>query len=188
MSRYKRPFKLSSLNKELTILSRAFRLAVEGGLVKRNPVRQVKYFDEAAAPFRILERDEEPVLWQALGSEPWYLLPFARLALLTGMRVGEILKLLTTDIDFRRGLLYVRDPKWKKDERRTEGLPLSAEAVRILRELCAKARGKRLFWREGDGRAHSLLGHESLPLPRDPRRLRRLEAPLFASHLRHPLG
>lgn len=169
-------------------LSRAFRLAVEGGLVKQNPVRQVKYFDEAPAPFRILEREEEPVLWGALRGEPWYLLPFGRLALLTGMRVGEILNLLTTDVDFRRAVLFVREPKWKKDERATEGLPLSSEAVRILRELCTKARGKRLFWREGDGRARPVLGHEPLSPPRDPRRPRRLEAPLFAPHLRHPLG
>lgn len=153
VSKHKRPFKLSSLNKELTILSRAFRLAVEGGLVRQNPVRQVKFFDEDAAPFRVLEREEEPVLWRALRQGAWYLLPFAKLALLTGMREGEILSLLTTDVDFRRGVLYVRNPKWRKDERKTEGLPLSAEALDILRELCAKARGGRLFWHEGDGRA-----------------------------------
>jgi integrase len=153
VSKRKRPFKLSSLNKELTILSRAFRLAVEGGLVRMNPVRQVKFFDEDAAPFRVLERDEEPRLWEALGGGPWYLLPFAKLALLTGMRLNELLSLRVEDVDFGRALLFVRAPKWKQDSRKTEGLPLSAEALGILRELYQKARGGRLFRHEEDGRA-----------------------------------
>lgn len=152
VSKRGRPFKLSSLNKELTILSRAFRLAVEGGLVRQNPVRQVKFFDEETAPFRILERDEEPRLWDALRSGPWHLLPFAQLALLTGMRESELLNLLTSDVDLGRALVFVRAPKWKQDSRKTEGLPVSAAAVSILRELCQKARDGRLFWNETDGR------------------------------------
>jgi integrase len=148
----KRPFKLSSLNKELTILSGAFRLAVEGGLVRVNPVRQVKFFDEEAAPFRVLEREEESRLWDALRGGAWYLLPFARLALLTGMREGELLALRVTDVDFGRALAFVRNPKWKKDSRKSEGLPLSAEALGILRELCQTARDGNLFWKGSDGR------------------------------------
>jgi integrase len=152
VSTRKRPFKLSSLNKEMTTLSRAFRLAVEGGLVRQNPVRLVKFFDEEAAPFRVLERDEEPRLWDALKGGAWYLLPFARLALLTGMRAGELLDLRVTDVDFARALVFIRNPKWKKDPRKTEGLPLSSEAVEILRELCSRAKGGRLFWKEGSER------------------------------------
>lgn len=152
VSKYKRPFKLSSLNKELTILSRAFRLAVEGGLVRQNPVRQVKFFDEEAAGFRVLERDEEPRLWKAMREGAWYLPPFAKLALLTGMRLNELLSLRVEDVDFGRMVLYVRNPKWRKDPRKTEGLPLSTEAQNILRELCSKAKGGRLFWRDS-GRA-----------------------------------
>jgi len=153
VSKRGRPFKLSSLNKELTILSRAFRLAVEGGLVRQNPVRQVKFFDEETAPFRVLERDEELRLWEALRAGPWYLLPFAMLALLTGMREGELLNLRVPDVDFGRSLVFVRAPKWKQDPRKTEGLPVSAEALNVLRELCRKARGGRLFWHEPSGRA-----------------------------------
>lgn len=152
VSKRKQSFKLSSLNKELIILSRAFRLAVEGGLVRQNPVRLVKFFDEDAAPFRVLERDEEATLWNALRRGAWYLLPFARLALLTGMRAGELLNLQVSDVDFRRSLVFVRNPKWKQDARKTEGLPVSAEALGVLRELCRKAKGGRLFWYEGSER------------------------------------
>lgn len=152
VSKRKQSFKLSSLNKELTILSRAFRLAVEGGLVRQNPVRLVKFFDEEAAPFRVLEREEESRLWKALGTSPWYLLPFARLALLTGMRAGELLNLQVSDVDFRRSLVFIRNPKWKQDARKSEGLPVSAEALGILRELCQKAKGGRLFWYEDNER------------------------------------
>lgn len=149
VSKRGRFFKLSSLNKELTILSRAFRLAVEGGLVRQNPVRLVKLFDEEAAPFRVLEREEEPRLWKALSAGPWYLLPFARLALLTGMRAGELLNLQVADVDFRRSLVFIREPKWRQDTRKTEGLTVSAEALSIFRALCRKAKGGRLFWYEG---------------------------------------
>ena len=73
--------------------------------------------------------------------------------MLTGMRAGELLDLRVTDVDFARALVFIRNPKWKKDPRKTEGLPLSSEAVEILRELCSRAKGGRLFWKEGSERA-----------------------------------
>ena len=51
-SRYKRPFKLSTLNKEFTILSRAFPLAVEVELVRQSPIRQAEYSDMEAVSRR----------------------------------------------------------------------------------------------------------------------------------------
>lgn len=120
--------------------------------MRQNPVRQVKFFDEDAAPFRVLERDEEQVLWDALGKGAWYLFPFVRLALLTGMRAGELLNLQVSDVDFGRSLVFIRNPKWKQDVRKTEGLPASTEALGILRELCQQAKSGRLFWYEGSER------------------------------------
>lgn len=51
-----------------------------------------------------------------------------RLALLTGLRRGEIVRLRWEDVDFGRGFLFLRDPKGG----RTENVPLSPVARAIL--------------------------------------------------------
>ena len=136
-----RPYKLSSLNVELVILSRAFRLAVDAGLVRSNPVRLVGRFEADAAAFRVLLPEEEPVLWRTLSEGPPYLLSLARLALLTGMREGELLALEKVAVDFRRDVLFIINPKWKQDRRKTEGLPFGSESRALLLDLCARTEG-----------------------------------------------
>lgn len=146
-----KPRRAGDANNKLAVLSRAFRLAGESGLIKGNPVRLVKWFDPDTKPFSVLSREDEPKLWLECGRGPAYLLPLAKLAVLTGMREGEMLRLRKSDINFGRSLLYVRRPKSKKDKRRTEGLPLSPEALSFLQMLCARTQGELLFER-GDGR------------------------------------
>lgn len=149
-SRWKKPYKLSTLNTELSVLSRAFRLAIEGGLTRSNPVKLAGRFDADAAPFRVLLPEEESKLWAALADAPPYLLPMARLALLTGLREGELLALDKSAIDFRRDLLFVVNPKWRQDKRKTEGLPFGQDARALLLRLCARTDG--LLFSEGGKR------------------------------------
>jgi integrase len=54
-----------------------------------------------------------------------------KLALFTGMRASEILKLTWEDIDFERGFIRIRDPKGKK----TETIPLNESAQEVLESL-----------------------------------------------------
>jgi len=70
------------------------------------------------------------------------------------MREGELLALTKGALDFRRDLLFVVNPKWKKDRRKTEGLPFGREARELLAALCARA-SDFLFTDEG-GRRLSL--------------------------------
>jgi integrase len=51
--------------------------------------------------------------------------------LLTGMRFGEVRKLLWDDVDLQRNVVHVRDPKGGKDQ----FLPLNPAAVNLLNEL-----------------------------------------------------
>jgi integrase len=51
-----------------------------------------------------------------------------KMALFTGMRRGEILKLKWEDIDFQRGFILIRDPKGGPDQR----IPLNDTARKIL--------------------------------------------------------
>jgi integrase len=56
-----------------------------------------------------------------------------RVAMLTGMRRGEIFKLEDNDLDFQHGLISIRSPKGGKSAR----VPMSAPVAEILREQLA---------------------------------------------------
>lgn len=145
-NRYGRPRDAGDINARLNVLSRAFRLAVDSGLTRSNPFRLVSRLDYESQPFLVLEPEDEPKLWETLAAPPRYILLMARLALLTGMRLDELLALKKSKVDFARGLVFVA-PKWKGDPRRTEGLPVCDEALRILAPLCANSDGL-LFTRD----------------------------------------
>lgn len=53
-----------------------------------------------------------------------------KLALLTGMRRGELFRLKWQDIDFRRGFITIRDPKGGMDQQ----IPLNLAARRVFKE------------------------------------------------------
>ncbi|MDQ3920621.1 MAG: hypothetical protein M3348_19345 [Acidobacteriota bacterium] len=111
------------INARLNVVSRAFRLAVDSGLTRSNHFPLVSRLDYASKPFLVLDREDEPKLWRALDAPARYPQPLARLALLTGMREGELLALHKSKVDFGRGLMFVVNPKWRKDPRKTERLP-----------------------------------------------------------------
>jgi integrase len=143
------------INDHLNVLSRAFRLAVDAGLTRSNPFRLVARLDYASKPFRVLDAADEPKLWKALQTPPLFALPLARVGLLTGMRLGELLALHKSKVDFGRGLVFVVNPKWRKDPRKTEGLPVCDEALKILAEQCARSSGLLFTWDDGGPVARS---------------------------------
>ena len=140
-----KPYNPGSINNALAVLSRALRLAADGGLIRSNPCRLVAYLDPQPRSFLTLDREDEPRLFAGLGDVPRFLKPASRLALLTGMRECEIVGLSAEDVDAGRRIVFVRSTKWRKDPRRSEGLPLSESALALVLELCAKAQGGRLF-------------------------------------------
>lgn len=48
-------------------------------------------------------------------------------------------------MDFGRNRLFVVNPKWKRDRRKAEGVPMSREAGELVRRLYESARGSHLF-------------------------------------------
>lgn len=160
LNRADSPRTAADINNRLGVLSRAFRLAVDSGLARINPFRLVARLDYHGKPFLVLDAEDEPKLWAALEGPPAYALPLARLALLTGMREGELLALEKSKVDFGRGLVYVVNPKWRKDPRKTEGLPVSDEALTILAELCARTDG--LLFTNKSGRRVSVSNSSHL--------------------------
>lgn len=96
----------TSVNLAHNVLHRALKQAMRWGLLTRNvteavdpPRRSVPAYSvwsepQVAAFLAIAERDEWAALW--------------RLALLTGMRRGELLGLMWSDVDLAKGVLSVR--------------------------------------------------------------------------------
>lgn len=145
-----KPRKPRAVNAELTTLSAIFTLAVRLRQLGKNPCREVRWLEAEEGPSRRLSPEEEEALLESAESESAYLAPMIRLALWTGFRQGELIALQKSAVDFDRNRVFVINPKWRKDKRKTEGNPMSPQVRELLTRLCGAARGELLFT-DGDG-------------------------------------
>ena len=136
------PISASTQAKHLRVFSAIFRVAVRQGLISRNPVdsldvSQRPRAEHTEAPY--FTDEELPVLLAALSD---YNRPLVKLALLTGMRRGELLALRWSHVDLLNGTIHVRvaytdglgvsPPKSLRSIREVE---LTGAAVSVLQEL-----------------------------------------------------
>ena len=130
-----KPYAAATIKHQIVILRRLFNLARKWGLYNgSNPVAavQIPRLDNQVTEF--LSEDELRRLFEVLHQWPFAdTASFIRFAILTGFRQGELIKLLWDDVDFERSLVTLRDPKGTK----TETLPISQEALGVLREIPA---------------------------------------------------
>jgi len=103
----------STINRELTILKKMFNLAIDWNLAEQNPVAKVKLFSEKDTKKERILKDEEEA--QLLPSCPKYLRPIIIVALNTGMRRGEILRLRWKQVDLERRFITVENTKSGKN-------------------------------------------------------------------------
>ena len=115
ITHYGRARSAASVNRELTVLSSIYTLAIREKLVRSNPAAGVKKFHEDNKRVRYLLSDEEKRLLAHCIDERAHLRPIVILAIHTGLRRGEILKLTTSDVDLFRNVLHVRNTKNDKD-------------------------------------------------------------------------
>ena len=104
----------TTINRELSILSKSLSIAVKANVIRRNPCREVERFKTDNARSRFLTEEEETRLYEALGDQQMTK-NVVTMALHTGMRQGEIFKLKWFDVDFTRGVIHVRRTKTGKD-------------------------------------------------------------------------
>ncbi len=90
------------VNRELACLKCMFRLAIEWGHAKENPVIKVKFEKENNKLVRFLEKDE---LRRLLHYSDEALKPIITIAVNTGMRSSEIRFLKWGDVDLLRGII-----------------------------------------------------------------------------------
>lgn len=120
-------------------------MAVTHKLIRANPCHGVRRLDAEEGPSRRLSMNEERKLLEGARDDYPFLAPMIQLALWTGLRQGELIALAKSAIDFSRNRLFVVNPKWRKDKRKTEGNPLSTQVRNLFLELCHKAKGELLF-------------------------------------------
>lgn len=98
-----------TVNRRLTVIKHMFKKAVEWDLVKSNPATSVKRFTVTSERTRFLTQVEIRALLKECENQvtsPW-LFPLVTLALNTGMRQGELLKLKWENVDLERGSITI---------------------------------------------------------------------------------
>lgn len=117
-----------TINRERTVLGHLFSKAIKKGTATDNPVKQTEKLREPDGTPRPLTYDEQARLLAVL---PRHYLPFVKLALHTGLRLGELRAQTWKDIDLTQGVLTVTRPKSGKPE----SLHLTATAKALLASL-----------------------------------------------------
>jgi len=136
---------LRTVQKTHTILHAALNYALKMGMIERNPSKGAQSPKPQPAEMQFLAAEEAQVLLKtAKGNcDPYYAIYY--LAIVTGMRQGELLGLKWQDIDFDHGVLNVRrslkrrpkgdlylsTPKTKSSIR---AIKLGEQSIQVLRE------------------------------------------------------
>jgi integrase len=125
-SRYKKPVRPATVNRELMCISGTMTEAMKRGYIDRNPVVGVPQLPEHNDRLRWLTSKEEE---RVLGYAPEFLKPIVLTALHAGMRRGEIMRLKWADVDFDQRLIRVAESKSHK----TRYIPINKTLFELLK-------------------------------------------------------
>ena len=132
-----------ALSHHHTCLHRALKMALQWGLVSRNPADAVTPPRPRRSEMQTMNEDEVQALLEAAKAEPYY--PLFYLLLFTGLRRSELLALIWRDVDLimgevsvsrplhhlRDGSIVIRQPKTARARRK---VALSPSATLVLSE------------------------------------------------------
>lgn len=126
------------VNRYIEWLRHLVNVVVRDGKLANNPVLKLTMYKELKGKTRFLSMEDEALLLAKLGSihGPW-----ARLAILTGLRQSEQFRLQWKDVDLERGLLTLPTTKGGG----VQHVHLNEEAKAILRGLDSWHRSKWVF-------------------------------------------
>ena len=122
----------ATLNRYMAALSHVFTVAVkEWGWMETNPTLKIDKLKEPRGRIRFLSDNERKrLLNECKRSVSKYLYTIVVLALSTGARRNEIVKLDWKDVDLKRGAITLHDTK--NSERRV--LPIRGHALELMKE------------------------------------------------------
>ena len=133
-----KPVAATTQTRYLAVLRHVFGIAVrEWEWVTENPVRRVRAPREPRGRVRFLSDEErERLLAVCEKSYEPRLYPLVVLAVSTGARLGELLRLTWADVDLARGVAVLHETK-NRDRR---SLPLAGRASELLRQMASVRR------------------------------------------------
>ena len=138
---------IATRNRDLSLLSAMMTKAVKLGYARENPVAGFGRPQEQGRPIPYVSVEQQAKLIACCSER---LRPLVLLALRTGLRQGELLRLEWRDVDLARGVLTVRETKNKEPRQ----VPLTADALEALQILKA---GRTVIPLEGGGRVFWFL-------------------------------
>jgi integrase len=134
------PISAATINRELSCLSRLYKLAAERGKIPHsvNPVRGVPRGRENKERWIYLEPRQIAKLLEVCDQD---FRPLVLAALSTGMRPGELLRLRWGDVDFANRLITVRQTKSGTPRQ----VPINDDLLSTLAKLHRRADGSHVF-------------------------------------------
>ncbi|MDD5223188.1 MAG: site-specific integrase [bacterium] len=129
-SRIKKSPSPASINRELALLKNMFNKAILWGKAKSNPMKGIKLFKESEGRINYLQENEIQKLLKAC-SRNTNLHLIVLMALNTGMRRGEILKLKWEQIDWKEKIIHLYETK----NGRTRHIPISDSLTEELKDF-----------------------------------------------------
>jgi integrase len=137
----------------LTPLSGIFRFAVRKGWRSDNPIRNLEADEKPAIESRQKRILEEKEIRQLIEQTPAKYRPVIRTAVFTGLRLGELLGLKWSDVDFGAGMIRVQRQLTQQGELAQPKTASGKRQVVVFPDLARYLREHRLsspFSAEGD--------------------------------------
>ena len=137
----------SGVNRELAMLSAFFGWAWRNDLVPANPCERVKLFPVRNRRLVALTDDQSAALLAACTGRRRHLYPIVLMAINTGMRRGELLRLRWADVNLEAGTVWALETK----NGEARDVPLLPSLAAYLRRARGAAPAEALVFRHADG-------------------------------------
>jgi integrase len=135
-------------NRVLALLSKMFSLAVKWGWRIDNPVKGIERFQEKRRERWLSDEELRRLVAVLANHQNQRAANAVRFQLLTGARLGEVLKARWVDINFER-VIWTK-PSHHIKQKRTEHIPLSGPALALIAEMRSKADSTQEYLFPGD--------------------------------------
>lgn len=156
----------STIDKEFRLLNRTFKEALKKGIITKSPMADIKKpkTSQKTEKTRALTIEEQNKLLYVLMNNDVKYCHQLLLAMLTGMRMGEINALTVNDVNLPFKMLYItktitRGEKGQaimgdvaKTEAGTRTIPITKDIEFVLNEVLSMSNGDMLFTKNNDGK------------------------------------
>lgn len=127
---------ISTIEKLVSYFKRIFNYAIEMEIINQNPISHLsfkKLFKMKNKRNFTINHEQFKEFQELFSNEPWYMKGIISMLWHTGMRIGEIVALLWSEINTDEGVIVLQPEKVKEKKIRTIGL--EPEVLSLLKQL-----------------------------------------------------